>query len=317
MSSTSILITGGTGFAGSHLVEELVKRGETNVHVTSFATHPSVVHDLLPADHIHQVNLQDKDATKTLLAKIKPQHIYHLAALAAVGSSFTDAENQITNNTLLQLSLLEAVKAVTAKARVLVVGSAQEYDVVAYPTEKIAEDHPLGPISPYAVSKVTQDLLGLSYHYAYKLDVVRVRPFNHIGERQALSFAVPNFAQQIAQLEKQDGGKLLVGNLEGVRDFTDVKDTVKAYILLMENGVAGEVYNVGSGVGVKMQSVVEQMIQLSHITITLVQDPAKLRPLDALSLIADNGKIGRLGWQPSIPLEQTLNRVLDYWRAMD
>lgn len=313
-----VLITGGTGFAGSHLVELLIEQGYTQIHVTAYNLAESYVTSLLPAENIHQLNLIDTQATATLIKDLRPNHIYHLAAMAEAGSSFESAEKTIVNNTLLQLNVLEAIRLHAPQARVLIIGSAQEYDLIKLPQTNpptpVSETQPLGPGNPYAVSKVSQDLMGLSYHYAYNLDVVRARPFNHSGERQMPAFAIPDFARQIALAESGQSSEIKVGNLEGIRDFTDVKDVVKAYVILMENGVAGEVYNIGSGQGFKMQDILDQLVTLATVPITITVDQDKLRPLDVPVVIADNAKMKQLGWQPTIPLAETLLRVLNYWR---
>lgn len=312
------LITGGTGFAGSHLVELLLSLNESNVHVTSMSSSISHVNSLLPAEHIHPVNLTNSVATAELIQQLQPRHIYHLAALSDAGMSFEAAEETITNNTLLQFNILESVRVHSPSSRILIIGSAQEYDLLQLPKNedvpKINEQQPLGPANPYAVSKVTQDLMGLSYFYAYQLDVVRARPFNHIGERQSPLFAIPAFAQQIAKVEKGLQSQIAVGNLATIRDFTDVKDVVKAYHVLMTQGKAGDVYNIGSGQGHSLQQVLDALISLSTTPIKVVTDQAKLRPSDVPVIIADNSKLARLGWQPTIPLTETLTRVLQYWR---
>jgi GDP-4-dehydro-6-deoxy-D-mannose reductase len=319
--SDRVLITGGTGFAGSHLIEYLLAQGQTDIHTTSFGSSTGFVHEILPSDHIHKVDLTSGEATSALLTKLQPTVIYHLAAFATVGTSFGQAANVLENNLKLQLSLLEAVKASATKPRVLVVGSGMEYDVLLAQAERpqanpllLSELDRLGPISPYAVSKVMQDLLGLSYHYSYSLDIVRARPFNHIGERQTDEFAIPSFAAQIVAVEQGKKQQLEVGNLSAVRDFTDVKDVVVAYKLLIEQGKNGEVYNIGSGRGSTMQEILDQLCALSTTTIKVVSDPAKFRPLDVPSMVADNGKIAALGWQPRIALADTLQRIVEYWR---
>ena len=318
---SSILITGGTGFAGSHLVERLLTLGFTNVHVTSFGSSNSYVQTLLSENNIHKVNLTDKEAVFELIKKIKPEQIYHLAAISEVGKSFDEASKIISNNTILQLNLLESVKELSPETRILIVGSALEYDFINHipkgREQKVNEKHPLGPANPYGVSKVAQDLLGLSYHYSYGLDIVRVRPFNHIGERQAPGFVVSDFARQIMKCKMANGKcEILVGNLKATRDFTDVKDVVKAYILVMQNGRAGEVYNIGSARGYSMEKILKMLIKLSGSNVKVIIDKEKFRPLDVPKIIADNRKIVSLGWQPIVPLEETLMRVLDYWRNL-
>jgi len=308
-----ILVTGGTGFAGSHLVESLLAAG-IQPHVTTASSQASFIESLLPADHVHQVDLTDQAATFSLFKKLQPSQIYHLAAFAIVGSSFDQGLQVLENNLRLQLNVLEACKQILPKTRLLVVGSAMEYDTANPTSATLNELQPLGPISPYAVSKVIQDMLSYSYSYSYSLDVVRARPFNHIGERQTADFAIPAFAKQIVAIENNQQAELSVGNLEAVRDFTDVKDVAKAYIVLMAKGKTGEVYNIGSGQGHSMREILDQLCQLSTAQIPVVQDPAKMRPLDVPQVIADITKIKQLGWTPHIPLNQTLDRVIEYWR---
>lgn len=308
--SDTILITGGTGFAGSHLVEYLLSQGQTNLHVTTSSGRPSFVHGLLPAEHIHQVDLTDQSATFELIQRLVPTQVYHLAALSTVGGSFDTAERIIVDNTRLQMNVLEAIRQFQPAARNLIIGSAMEYDLLQYPTELIDELHPLGPANPYGVSKVNQDLLGLSYVYAYKLDVVRARPFNHIGERQTPDFAIAAFADQIKNLRQSGQGEIKVGNLEAIRDLSDVKDIVRAYVTLMEQGKTGEVYNIGSGQGYRMQAVLETMIELAGVQVDVVTDPTRFRPIDIPKIIADTSKIKQLGWQSEIAIEDTLKRIL-------
>ncbi len=308
-----VLVTGGTGFAGSHLVEALLANGITP-HVTTASDHPSFVHNLLPHDHIHQVDLTNQEATFALFARLQPEQIYHLAAFAIVGSSFDQGQLVLENNLRLQMIVMEAIKQFVPQARTLIVGSAMEYDTFNQTSNSLNENHPLGPVSPYAVSKVIQDMLGYSYGFSYKLDVVRARPFNHTGERQTADFAIPAFAKQIVAIERGELDQLAVGNLDAVRDFTDVKDVAQAYITLMNQGRSGEVYNIGSGHGHSMQDILVQLCQLSTASIRVVQDPAKIRPLDVPTVIADISKIGELGWHPQIALQLTLQRVIEYWR---
>jgi GDP-4-dehydro-6-deoxy-D-mannose reductase len=307
-----ILITGGTGFAGSHLMEALLERGYHQLHLTHFgSTQPQ-----LPASvSTHSLDLNNREEVSALLEKVQPQAIFHLASIAAVGQSFEQAEKTLINNTLLQLTLLEAIREHAPTARTLIIGSAEEYGLVTLAEdESVDESYPLNPVNPYAVSKVTQDLLAHSYFLSFKLNIIRVRPFNHIGERQTPQFAIPAFAQQIVAIERGQESELKVGNLAAVRDFTDVKDMVRAYITLIEHGQVGEVYNVGSGVGRSMQSIVDELCQLATVPIQVVVDQSKIRPLDLPRMVANNAKISKLGWQPAIPFSETLHRILTYWR---
>ena len=310
----TILVTGGNGFAGSHLIELLKQEGFQDIQATVYSR-DDAISDFLTRDKIHRLDLTDQQATQDLIAKVRPKMIFHLAALAVVGKSFANIQPTILNNLKLQLSLLEAVKENAPQAKILIIGSGMEYDLINYQTDRgIREDHPLGPASPYGVAKVAQDLLALSYFYSYKLAIVRARPFNHIGERQTADFAVASFAKQIALIEKGDQKEVRVGNLSAVRDFTDVKDICRAYLLLMEKGRNGEVYNIGSGKGVSVQFVLDQLISLADRPIPVVIDQNRLRPSDIKKAVANNQKIRDLGWAPKIALTETLKRILNYWR---
>jgi GDP-4-dehydro-6-deoxy-D-mannose reductase len=314
MDNPQILITGGTGFAGSHLVEHLLEQGYKNIHVTAYSDKSGFVHDLLPAAQIHKLNLTDATATADLIKELQPDQLYHLAALSTVGDSFSNASQVCINNFQLQVNVLEAIKQHSPQTKILAIGSAQEYDVISHQADSISEDHQLGPANPYGVSKVDQDLLALSYHYAYDLKVIRVRPFNHIGEGQTRGFAVPDFAFQIAEIETDQREKISVGNLDAIRDFTDVKDIVRGYVTIMEKGELGQVYNLGSGSGISIQSILDQLSTLADKPITVEVDPKKFRPLDVPQIIADTTRIKELEWYPEIPINSTLQRVLNYWR---
>ena len=309
-----ILVTGASGFAGSHLIEALKSAGQSDIYGTAYGN-SSYLATLIPEDHIIKVNLTDAEATFTLIEKVQPDQIYHLAAFAFVGESFDRAAELMQNNIALQLNMLEAVRKSAPKARLLVIGSAEEYGLSTKETEKINEEHPFRPVNPYAVSKIAQDLLGYSYQVSYGLQVLRVRPFNHIGERQTPDFAIPAFAKQIVEIERGKSSSLKVGNLDGVRDFTDVKDMVRAYMIIMEKGAVGEVYNIGTGDGVKMKDVVDKLVALSTAKIQIEVDQTRMRPLDIPSIIADPSKIMAFGWKPEISLDETLKRVVEYWRG--
>ncbi len=309
-----ILVTGGTGFAGSHLLEALAEAGYRNLHTTSLqAKRPNWVS---PDVVIHQVELTDSVATAEFIAELQPVHIYHLASMAVVGQSFEIAQSLLSNNIALQLNVLEAVRSHAPGARLLTIGSAEEYGAVRLgPDEKINEGYPLSPVNPYAVSKTTQDLLAHAYHQSYQLQIVRTRPFNHIGERQTPHFAISSFAKQIVAIERGQQSEIKVGNLQAVRDFTDVKDMVRAYITLMEHGRVGEVYNIGSGVGRSIEELLAELCRQATAPIKVSIDQNLIRPLDVPRLVADNGKIAQLGWFPTIPLPNTLQRMLEYWRG--
>jgi GDP-4-dehydro-6-deoxy-D-mannose reductase len=312
----TILITGGTGFAGSHLVELLLAEGKTNIHVTSQSGRGGYVAELLPTTQIHELDLTDFEATAKLIKVLQPNQIYHLAATAAVGSSFNQTRKIIDDHNHLQLNLLESVRLHAPAARILAIGSALEYATSpTIPHLVIDEYYPIGPISPYALSKTFQSLMALSYAKLHQLNIIVVRPFNHIGERQAPGFVVSDFAQQIVKIERGEQKEIRVGNLTPERDFTDVRDMVKAYILIMEKGTIGEIYNIGSGKAYSIQLMLNWLRDAAQTEIPVVEDPEKFRPLDIHSIIADNDKVCELGWQPTETIKPAVERVLAWWRS--
>lgn len=308
-----ILVTGGSGFAGSHLLNALIENGFTNLHATHFGSQPLPTFSA-PVT-FHQVDLTKSETADQLFAEVKPAAVFHLAAFAAVGKSFERAASLLQNNIILQLNVLNAAQKHTPTSRLLIIGSAEEYGrTTAKAGEALDELTPLNPSEPYGVSKVAQDLLAQTYFYAFQLPVIRVRPFNHIGEGQTADFVISAFASQIAAIEKGQQTTLKVGNLTAVRDFTDVKDMVRAYILLMEKGIPGEVYNVGSGQGQTIQHMLDQLLSMATTKITVETDPSRMRPSEIPYFTANADKIKALGWEPTIPLNDTLHRILADWR---
>jgi GDP-4-dehydro-6-deoxy-D-mannose reductase len=201
--------------------------------------------------------------------------------------------------------------------RILVVGSSEEYGLVHPEELPIKENNPFRPLHSYALSKIGQDLLGLQYYLNYEVQAIRVRPFNHIGPRQRTGFVAPDFAQQIAEAEVSLREPVVrVGNLDAHRDFTDVRDVVRAYHLAITMGQAGEVYNIGSEQAHSIQDLLDILLAMSTVPITVERDPARMRPSDMPLVVADCSKFrAQTGWQPVIPFEDTLRDVLDYWRA--
>ncbi|MHB1005790.1 MAG: GDP-mannose 4,6-dehydratase [Chloroflexota bacterium] len=304
------LITGSGGFAGAHLAAHLRAQLGLEVFGVVRFEQPGL------ADGTYVLDLADADGVTSLLKEVRPDLVFHLAAQAAVHLSWSQPRETLVNNLVSQLSLLEGILAAGLRPRVLVVGSADEYGIVLPGELPIDELNPLRPNSPYAVSKVAQDMLGFQYFLSHKMHVVRVRPFNHIGPGQSDAFATASFAKQIAEIEAGlREPVLLVGNLHPKRDFTDVRDIVRGYALLLERGMPGEVYNLGSGRSVEMGEVLAQLIGLARATVEVREDPARMRPSDNPELICNAGKAkAATGWEASIPLEQTFRDLLNYWR---
>ncbi len=308
---SKIFITGINGFVGKHLLEQykedkiigLVKDGTGE----GFGKNVDIVRgDILDSAKIEEI-IVDK----------KPDIIFHLAALTSPSESLKNPFETINNNIDGQLNILEAIrKNELFNTRLLVVSSAEIYGSVDDKYLPISEDTPLMPTTPYAVSKITQDFLGYQYYKAYGIKSVRVRPFNHIGPGQAPVFVVSAFAKQIAMIERGQQDKIIkVGNLAPRKDFTDVRDVVKAYKLLMEKGEFGEVYNIGSGVSYAISEILEMLLSFSNEKIEVQADESLMRKSEQKELRCDFSKIKNdVGWEPSISIEKSLRDALDYWR---
>lgn len=309
-----VLITGISGFVGKYLVQEL-SNSEVEIH--------GIVREIQPENFsngkvtLHEADLLKKEDVLEIVKKIQPDEVYHLAALTSPAESFKQPLKTIHDNTLLELNVLDSVRdAGLSDTKILITSSAEVYGKVEEKDLPLNEESPMRPTSPYGVSKITQDYLALQNHLAYDMNIIRVRPFNHIGPGQAAVFVVPAFAKQIAEIEKGSKDPVLkVGNLQAKRDFTDVRDIVRAYVLLMEKGESGEVYNIGSGTSYKIQEILDMLLSLSTAQVQIVEDPELLRPTDIPETRCDHTKITQTtGWTPEVPIKQSLEAVLNYWR---
>jgi GDP-4-dehydro-6-deoxy-D-mannose reductase len=338
-----VLITGVTGFAGSHLAEYLLARGDVEVY--GACRWRSRLDNLSDLAHQGRLNLRGVDAVisseaelraiaspravnllqgdmadpyqmKTLVEVVKPHRIFHLAAQSFVPTSWSAPAETFSINTVGQIHLFEAVRMAGIDPLIHIAGSSEEYGLV-HPNEvPIAESNPLRPLSPYAVSKVAQELLAYQYHQSYGLKTVVTRGFNHTGPRHGPVLSCSSFARQIAEIELELSPPVLyVGDLTTKRDWVDVRDVVRGYWLALEDGVPGEVYNIGSGTTRTIQSMLDTLLALSPVTIEIRRDLARLRPSDVPILWADDSKFrAQTRWEPKIPFEQTMRDLLDYWR---
>ena len=262
------------------------------------------------------LDLCDPDAVDHLIEAVRPDTIFHLAGQAYVPRSFEAPWETLENNIRSTVNLLQAIRRLDLPTRVLVVGSAEVYGNVDPTNLPLTEDAPLQPSSPYSVSKIAQEMLALQYHLAHRIFTIRMRPFNHIGPGQNNRFSVPNWAEQIAQAEQGlREAVVYVGDLSAARDFTDVRDVVRAYVLALERGDPGAVYHVCSGQTHSMKSVLERLIALSTAPIEIRVAPERVRPVEIPVLIGNYSRLQkRTGWTPQIPLEQSLRDVLNEWR---
>lgn len=306
-----VLVTGAAGFVGSHLLDALAPTG---LAVEAWAR-PDTPAAFPPATgHVtwRDVELLDRRAVIEALEELRPHTIFHLAGAAHVGDSWHSAATTLEINVMGTHHLLEAERRAGLHARVLIPGSATVYRPASHP---LTEEDEIAPSSPYAVSKLAQEQLGLRAA-AEGQQVIVTRSFNHIGPRQAPAFAASSFARQTALIE---AGRLepvmRVGNLGALRDLTDVRDTVRAYMLLAGRGRSGTVYNVCSGRAISMQDVLDGLRSRSAVTVTVAPDPLLQRPSDAPLLVGSFARLRRdTGWEPVLPLDQTLDDLLAFWR---
>ena len=308
------LITGVAGFVGGHLVEHLA--AATDWEVWGNVRDAVDLKYAVPGVHALVADLRDPQAALDLIDTVRPDFVFHLAAQAFVPQSWADPWDTYETNLRSQLNLFEALLKQGGTARVLVIGSNEEYGLIEPERLPLREDSPLRPDSPYGVSKIAQDFMGLQYAISRHLPVVRVRPFNHIGPRQSERFVASAFAKQIAAIEAGQAPPVVkVGNLSAQRDFTDVRDMVRAYRLAVTQGEVGAVYNIGTGTLHSIQYLLDVLLAFSAGHIRVEVDPARMRPSDSPHVSCDASAFtARTGWTPSIPFEQTLRDVLDDWR---
>jgi GDP-4-dehydro-6-deoxy-D-mannose reductase len=310
------LITGVSGFAGSHLAEFLLSVAQPTTEIWG-CDRSAASGQFRPSGLRHlTVDLRDAEAVRAMLRQVRPDHIYHLAAQASVADSWARPWETFESNLRTQINLMEAVLAEGQAPRILIAGSMEEYGRVLPEELPLNEQQPFRPDSPYGVSKVGQDLLGLQYFISRHLPVIRVRPFNHIGPRQSGNFVAPAFASQIAAIEAgQQPPVLKVGNLAARRDFTDVRDMVRAYAAALQHGAPGEVYNIGSGRSRSIQELLDILLRESQVSIRVETDPTRLRPADNPDVVCDARKFQALtGWAPQVPFETSLRDLLNYER---
>ncbi len=312
-----VLITGITGFAGSHLAEYILGLKNHEVYGSfRWRSNKTYISTILDKITLVECDLRDAFSTEKLIADVKPDLIFHLAAQSFVPFSFDAPGESLQTNILGQLNLFEAVRKSNYNPRILIAGSSEEYGMV-FPDEiPIKETNPLRPLSPYAVSKVTQDLLAYQYYESYGIRVVRSRGFNHTGPRRGPVFICSNFAKQIVDIENGRCEPIIrVGNLEAKRDFTDVRDMVKGYWLALQHCKDGECYNICSNHTISMKEILHKLVDKTDKKVRVEVDESRLRPSDVPILLGDYSKFNACtGWKPTIDFDTTLSDILEYWR---
>ncbi len=317
------LVTGIAGFAGSHLAEFLLSRGMEVYGLVmpgaSLDNLQEVRTDIQRSEYlqIRETDIVDAERLVEAVAEIRPEQVYHLAAVSSVRHSLEDPAEAFRVNTVGTRNLLEAVRRAGIKPRILVVSSAEAYGDSANLGRPLQEEDPLLPVSPYGASKAAAEAVALRYVREFNLDIIRVRPFPHTGPRHSPQFVFPDWARQLAEAEAARRPPCLqVGNLDVRRDLSDVRDVVAAYVLALERGEAGAVYNICAGDVYSLLEVLEALIGLSRLKVEVITDPERLRPHD-LPVLAGNPKAlcTATGWTASIPLTRTLVDLLNYWRV--
>ncbi len=317
-----VLIKGITGFAGSHLVDYILKE-HPDVEIFGirrWRSRTETIRHFQENIKIIECELRDLTSVFSVIQQVRPDRIFHLAAQSFVPTSWLSPADSLNTNIIGQLNLFEAVRSLDIDPWIQIACSSEEYGMVYEDEVPIKETNPLRPLSPYAVSKVGQDLMGYQYSQSYGMKIIRTRGFNHTGPRRGDVFVCSDFAKQITDIEKKKRPPVIrVGNLESKRDFTDVRDMVKAYWLSLEgNCTPGEVYNIASGTTYVIQEVLDKLLRMTSEKIMIEEDSARLRPSDVQILWGDYSKFhAATGWKPTIPFEQTLQDILNYWRERD
>lgn len=302
-----VLIIGAGGFAGGYLIKELTDSGY-EIHATHLPSE-----NIQPECFRHVLDVLNKDDVKNIIEEIKPDIIYHLAAQSSVAVSWKKPQLTAEINIIGSINVMEVLPDNT---RLILIGSGEEYGFIRENACPIKETESLNPANIYAVSKVCAEMIGKVYHRAYSKDIIMVRAFNHSGAGQAETFVISDFCKQIAEIENGlKSPEICTGNLSAKRDFTDVRDIVRAYRLLAEKGVSGKTYNVGRGKAVSIEYILNTAIGFSEADITHRLDPDRLRASDIPVIEPDISEIFRdTGWTAEIPIEKTISDTLDYWR---
>ncbi len=310
------LIIGGAGFVGPYLIRHLRDDLGQDVHVTKMA-HETIAEQAT----IHDLDILKKEDIVALLKEVQPDRIYHLAAQSSVALAWKKTALTVEINIIGAINVMDAVRETVPNARILLVGSCEEYGHIKSEEAHINEDNPLRPGNIYAATKACQNMFGSIYAQAYDLEIMMTRSFNHIGPNQLPQFVVADFCKQVAEIEymAEKGEKNLppirVGNLSARRDFLDVRDVVRAYAMLIEKGQKGETYNVGRGMAYSIQEILDRILSQAKVSIRVEKDPEKFRPVDIELFEADASKLkAATGWTPEIELEQTIRETVDYWR---
>ena len=299
------LITGINGFVGQYLKRELLENGYDVVGIDIHAAE----------EQEYMVDLLDLERVTDILQELKADCIFHLAGQASVAKSWVIPQKTIELNTIGTINLLEAVRTLQLDTKILLIGSSDQYGKIAENQCLIGEETKQNPKTPYAISKCAQEQLGVLYIETYGLKIYMTRSFNHIGVGQMRGYVVPDLAYGIAEIEAGLKNRLKVGNLKSYRDFTDIRDIVRAYRFIIEKGVCGTIYNVGSGRKYQIREILDLLIGMTNTKITVEEDIQKLRVSDVRSVQCDHSLLSNdTGWNPNISIQKTLKEILEFYR---
>ena len=316
-----LMITGINGFVAGHFLDyletidndfEILGIGRSHSNLKTRENNIRI--------NYNDLDLLDKQAVSKVVADFHPDYLLHLASVSSVGLSWKYPNESFVNNTNIFLNLIEELRHEQSKCRVLSIGSSEEYGIVASDQLPLDETAPLSPISPYAVARVSQEMISSLYAKGYGLDIVMTRSFNHIGPRQSDKFVIASFARQLTTIKKTGAHQAIIkaGDLNIIRDFVDVRDVVKAYYLLLKNGTAGEVYNICSGVGHSLRELLETMANMMQLELIIETDPDLIRPADNPIIIGSQKRIiEKIGWRPEISIDKSLEDILDWSMNQD
>lgn len=310
------LITGIAGFVGSHLAELLLEKGFEVYGLSRPRTKMDHIEGIKNKLHLEDADILDTHSLYSMISRIKPDYIFHLAAQSFVPTSWVSPAVTLEVNIVGSANIFEAVRMTKIDPVIQIACSSEEYGLVHEDELPIKETNPLRPLSPYAVSKLAMDYMGYQYHESYGVRIIRTRGFNHTGPRRGDTFAESNFAKQVALIEKGKQEPVIsVGNLDAKRDYTDVRDMVRGYLVAVEKCDPGDVYNIASGSAIRIGDMLDMLIGMSKIKVTIKEDPARMRPSDVPVLIGDASKfMAKTGWKTEIPFEKTMEDLLNYWR---
>ena len=315
------LITGFSGFVSKYFIEHLHSIKQSADILGIDMIDPEIDYPKDKNFHIHfeKLDLLHQEELENLLYQFQPDYIIHLASYSSVGFSWKNPVLSFQNNTNILLNILETVRKLGLNSRILSIGSSEEYGIVDNSSFPLRENMALNPVSPYAVARVSQEMLSRIYAQSYGLDIIMTRSFNHFGPRQRDIFVIPSFAKQMVEIKNnnQEEGVLKTGNVSIIRDFLDVRDVVKAYYLLLEKGGSGEIYNVCSGKGTSLKEIIDQMAEVLNIDVKIDVDPGLIRPGDNPIIIGSNEKITKsIDWQTTYTLEKSIREIIQYWESI-